>query len=178
MNFIQRCGWSVRITSLWLCRVGQIVNLRADCLSAPSGIATQTRRIWQIRRGLTTRPTVAIFAVCALCWGQRQAAIDHISAASLRTNLSYIASDELEGRNTPSHGLDLAANYIAAQFKRAGLEPGAGDSYFQSAKFEQAAVSMDGFDLTLSAGKHEVKPENRFVRVRSLDGLNLVDAPV
>lgn len=110
-------------------------------------------------------------------WGQ-QAAIDHISAESLRTHLNYIASDELEGRNTPSHGLDLAADYIAAQFQHAGLEPGAGDSYFQSAKFEQAAVSMDGFSLSLLAGRHEVKPENRFVRVRSLDGLNLTDTPV
>jgi len=121
--------------------------------------------------------SIFLLAMCAPAWGQ-QAAIDHISAESLRANLNYIASDELEGRNTPSHGLDLAADYIAAQFKRAGLEPGAGDSYFQSAKFEQAAVSMDGFDLSLSAGKHEVKPENRFIRVRSLDGLNLTDAPV
>ena len=59
---------------------------------------------------------------------------------SLRTNLSYIASDALEGRGTPSHGLDLAADYIAAQFQRAGLEPAAGGSYFQSATFDQATV--------------------------------------
>src|SRR5579871_3554242 len=96
------------------------------------------------------RKPAVLLALCVLAWGQlpapEQAAIDRISADSLRDNLTYIASDELEGRNTPSHGLDLAADYIAAQFKRAGLEPGAGDSYFQFAKFEQPAVSMDGFE--------------------------------
>jgi Zn-dependent M28 family amino/carboxypeptidase len=59
--------------------------------------------------------------------------MDHISAASLRGHLSFIASDALEGRATPSRGLDLAAEYIAAQFRRAGLEPVSGDDYFQTA---------------------------------------------
>lgn len=120
--------------------------------------------------------------LCALAWAQlpapEQAAIDHISAGSLRTNLTYIASDELEGRNTPSHGLDLAADYIAAQFQRAGLEPGAGESYFQSAKFDTATVGMDSFELTLSGGKRDIRPEAKYVRVRSLDGLDLTAAPV
>jgi len=37
--------------------------------------------------------------------------MDHISADSLRGNLSFLASDLLEGRATPSRGLDLAAEY-------------------------------------------------------------------
>src|SRR5688572_18439966 len=67
-----------------------------------------------------------------------RAALDSVSADSLRGHLSFIASDMLEGRNTPSRGLDLAAEYIAAQFRRAGLEP-AGDaasqSYFQTSEW-------------------------------------------
>src|SRR5690349_9060840 len=59
--------------------------------------------------------------------------IDRISADSLRGHLSFIASDALEGRGTPSRGLDLAAEYIAAQFRRAGLEPAGDDGFFQSA---------------------------------------------
>ncbi|MEP7354909.1 MAG: M28 family peptidase [Acidobacteriota bacterium] len=62
-----------------------------------------------------------------------QAAMDHISPDSLRTSVQYLASDELQGRSTPSAGLDLAADFIAAQFKKAGLEPTSGDSYFQVA---------------------------------------------
>jgi Zn-dependent M28 family amino/carboxypeptidase len=62
----------------------------------------------------------------------RQAAIGRISVNSLKGHLSFIASDLLEGRGTPSRGLDLAAEYIAAQFRRAGLEPAGDDGYFQT----------------------------------------------
>ena len=78
---------------------------------------------------------LAAFAIAAdqpLTPDQR-AVMDHISADSLRGNLSFLASDLLEGRATPSRGLDLAAEYIAAQFRRAGLEPAGDDGYFQTA---------------------------------------------
>lgn len=63
----------------------------------------------------------------------RAAALSRISANSMRGHLSFLASDTLEGRGTPSKGLDLAAEYIAAQFRRAGLEPVGDDGYFQTA---------------------------------------------
>jgi hypothetical protein len=107
-----------------------------------------------------------------------RAAIDRISAESMRANLSYLASDALEGRGTPSHGLDLAADYIAAQFQRGGLDPAAGDSYFQAAKFDQATVDMDGFRLVLTSGGEAIKLSRDEVRVRSLAGLDLTNAPV
>lgn len=72
------------------------------------------------------------FAAAALP-PEQQAVADHISADSLRGHLSFIASDLLEGRATPSRGLDLAAEYIAAQFRRAGLEPAGDHEYFQTA---------------------------------------------
>src|SRR5207248_8799402 len=55
-----------------------------------------------------------------------------ITPESLRTWLTYIASDELEGRATFAEGLGLAAAYIADQIKEAGVKPG-GDhgTYFQ-----------------------------------------------
>lgn len=62
----------------------------------------------------------------------RKASLDRISANSLRGHLSFLASDLLEGRGTPSRGLDLAAEYIAAQFRRAGLEPAGDEGYFQT----------------------------------------------
>jgi Zn-dependent M28 family amino/carboxypeptidase len=66
------------------------------------------------------------------------AALKRISADSLRGHLSFIASDLLEGRNTPSPGLEIAAEYIAAQFRRAGLEGAAKNGYFQIAEVEVA----------------------------------------
>lgn len=159
--------------------MGQIVNLRADCLSALGIVAQQVPRIWQIPCRL--RNCLTLFAVCAVAWGlsaPEQAALERISADSLRANLSYLASDELEGRDTPSHGLDLAADYIAKQFQQAGLAPAAGDSFFQNAKFDQATVNLDGFQLKLTSGGHEVKPGREEAGVRSVEEIDLTNAPV
>src|SRR5690348_9380341 len=66
------------------------------------------------------------------------AALDRITADSLRGHVSFLASDLLEGRGTPSRGLDLAAAYIAAQFRRAGLEPIGDDGFYQTAPWPYA----------------------------------------
>lgn len=40
-------------------------------------------------------------------------AAEHITAEQLKDYVDFIASDELEGRDTPSRGLDIAAKFIA-----------------------------------------------------------------
>ncbi|HEX8853116.1 MAG TPA: M28 family peptidase, partial [Pyrinomonadaceae bacterium] len=63
-------------------------------------------------------------------------ALARVTADGLRGHVSFLASDALEGRRAGARGADLAAEYIAAQFRRAGLEPaGADGSYFQTATF-------------------------------------------
>ena len=74
-------------------------------------------------------------------------ALDRISADSLRGHLSFLASDLLEGRDTPSRGQDLAAEYIAAQFRRAGLEPVGDDGYFQTARWELSEPDAASFRM-------------------------------
>ena len=54
-----------------------------------------------------------------------------LTAAQMRDYLSFIASNELEGRDTPSRGLDTAARFLATQLARFGLEPGGDEGYFQ-----------------------------------------------
>jgi hypothetical protein len=72
-----------------------------------------------------------------------QPALDAISENSLKGHLSFIASDLLEGRDTPSRGLDIAAEYIAAQFRRAGLEPaGDADANGQKTYFQVADIPL------------------------------------
>src|SRR5580704_1853325 len=93
-----------------------------------------------------------IVSIASASTPAEKAALDRISADSLRANLSFIASDELEGRNTPSPGLDRAADYIVERFRSAGLEPAAdGHSYFQVAKFDQSTPDMTGFQLLLKS---------------------------
>jgi hypothetical protein len=55
-----------------------------------------------------------------------------ITEQELRTHLTYIASDALEGRATYTEGLGLAAAYIAQHLEQWGVQPG-GDNgtYFQ-----------------------------------------------
>lgn len=52
-----------------------------------------------------------------------------ITAADLKKHLYIVASAENGGRDTPSPGLENAANYIEQHFKSLGLKPGNGDSY-------------------------------------------------
>jgi hypothetical protein len=101
-----------------------------------------------------------------------------ISAQSLRGHLSFLASDLLEGRGTPSRGLDIAAEYIAAQFRRAGLEPAGDDGYFQTAERQYAERDMSRFGFTVKAGFKSVNVPASAVDLRVREGLNLVDAPV
>jgi len=53
-----------------------------------------------------------------------------ITANALRGDVSFLASDLLEGRDTPSRGLDVAAEYIASAFRRMGVDQ-VGDSFYQ-----------------------------------------------
>jgi hypothetical protein len=96
------------------------------------------------------------FASCQEATGTQteavRAVIEQISAPSLRGHLSFLASDLLEGRDTPSRGLDLAAEYIAAQFRRAGLEPVSDGGYFQVADWRVSATPTTGFRLELRNG--------------------------
>lgn len=54
-----------------------------------------------------------------------------ITADDLKKHLYVVAGKEMEGRDTPSPGLEKAADYIEAHFKSLGLLPGNGDSYRQ-----------------------------------------------
>src|SRR5262249_628467 len=56
-----------------------------------------------------------------------------IDPEKIRAHVKYLASDALEGRGTGQKGGDVAADYIAAQFKSYGLQPRSDDgTYFQS----------------------------------------------
>jgi len=101
-----------------------------------------------------------------------------ISAQSLRGHLSFLSSDLLEGRGTPSRGLDLAAEYIAAQFRRAGLEPAVGDSYFQTSDWQYAERDMSRFAFTVRAGGRTVEVPAGAVEPHIREALSLQNAPV
>jgi hypothetical protein len=102
-------------------------------------------------------------------------ALDHISAQSLRGHLSFIASDLLEGRYTPSRGLDVAAEYIAAQFRRAGLDPAGDDGYFQTANMVELSPDPNGFEMMLRHGDETIAIPRRNAVPRVTQALALTD---
>jgi len=105
-------------------------------------------------------------------------ALAGISPDSLRGNLSFIASDLLEGRDTPSRGLDIAAEYIAAQFRRARLEPAGDDGYFQTAGMVRLMPAPDGFELRVREGSRTFTVPKDHVCVVSHSALDLSGTPV
>lgn len=61
-----------------------------------------------------------------------QRAVDAISANQIKDYLTFIASDEMEGRDTPSRGLDTTAKFMAMNLARWGFKPAGDDgSFFQ-----------------------------------------------
>src|SRR5262245_9905891 len=54
-----------------------------------------------------------------------------INAKNLRADLTFLASDALEGRMSLQRGSEVAIQFIAAEFAKAGLKPLVGDSYLQ-----------------------------------------------
>jgi hypothetical protein len=92
-----------------------------------------------------------------------------ITPDALREWLTYISSDDLEGRATFSEGLGLAAAYIADRLKEAGVKPG-GDhgTYFQrvsvlgvkSANRSSLTVEVNGQTRTFRDGEGVTFPRN------------------
>jgi hypothetical protein len=68
--------------------------------------------------------------------------VDTITAAQFKNYLSFIASDEMEGRDTPSRGLDTTAKFIAMNLERWGLKPAGDDGSF----FQKIVLRRDQLD--------------------------------
>ncbi|WP_417665590.1 M28 family metallopeptidase [Pseudidiomarina sp.] len=81
-------------------------------------------------------------------------------AVALQAHLEFLASDDLEGRDTGSRGHEIAAKYIATEFKSLGLEPAGDDgTYFQRIKFRRSFLEENSASFTLDTGDGKVELE-------------------
>ena len=64
-------------------------------------------------------------------------------------HIEYLASDEMNGRNTGSPEHRKAAQYVAAEFEKAGLKPGGTAAYLQPVKFVSKTLDETKSSLVL-----------------------------
>ena len=84
-----------------------------------------------------------------------------ITQDDLKEWLTFLASDELEGRNTYTEGLGIAAGYIAALLKSWGVKPGGPKgSYFQRVGV-LGVKSDNNSSITVEAGGQTRTFKNR-----------------
>jgi len=94
-----------------------------------------SRRISRI--GLRRWLILGLMLFITACASQSQnstpdGGIESITVEDLEGHISFLASDELQGRNTGSDELRLAARYLASELRRLRLKPiGHDSSYFQ-----------------------------------------------
>jgi hypothetical protein len=70
--------------------------------------------------------------------GQRLKKSDKQVIDNLKTEITFLASDKMEGRRTGTPGEKLAYEYLSSQFKNVGLIPkGDSDSYIQAFRIDE-----------------------------------------
>ena len=122
------------------------------------------------------RPQFARIAAVALCIGLGLTAAAQtprapsISQDDLRTWLTYLASDELQGRQAYTEGLGLAGAYIARHLQEWGVKPGGDNgSYFQEVRVlgvrtrsnSSVTVTVNGQTRTFKDGEGVTFPRNQ-----------------
>jgi Zn-dependent M28 family amino/carboxypeptidase len=127
---------------------------------------------------------LTIAAACTLQSGaQNKAAIETINSSSLAAHIEVLASDAFEGRKPFTRGEDSAVNYIAAAFRKLGLEPGNKGSYFQEvpmvsifSKPSPMEIKGSNGSMVLNYGDDFVAATRRVLPQVSLENSDLVFA--
>lgn len=109
-------------------------------------------------------PSVAFAQTAVKLTAKEKQMADAITAEQLKQYLYFVASDEMEGRDTPSRGLDLTAKFIALMLERWKFKP-AGDNgtFFQNISLKSETV--DAVNNVLSVGDQTYRLNEDFFRL-------------
>ncbi len=103
------------------------------------------------------------------------------SADRIQAHLDFLADDYLEGRETGSAGYEIAARYVASQFRQIGIEPAGDDGYFQRIEFVRMETDPEATHALVQKGDelHEFEYKEDFlVRAHSYTDEVRVTAPL
>jgi Zn-dependent M28 family amino/carboxypeptidase len=97
-----------------------------------------------------------VIAVIVILAGTIGVRADETTASRWFAHIEALANDGMEGRNTGSPGHKRAAEYVAAQFQKAGLEPAGIGGYIQPVKLKTRKIVEAQSSLALvNNGKTE-----------------------
>ncbi|MDU0112450.1 M28 family metallopeptidase [Psychrosphaera aquimarina] len=101
----------------------------------------------------------ALVALLAACSQQNSSEVATVSVekARIKAHLEFLADDQLEGRDTGSQGYEIAANYVAAEFKKMGLVPAGEDGYMQRVPFRRAYLDQNSTVVKIGTGSDTVE---------------------
>jgi hypothetical protein len=99
----------------------------------------------------------------------------------MRKDITFLASDECEGRGVTTKGVNLAADFIAEEFKKAGLQPIDKAGYFQNFSVITGAAKLDSPNTLVLTGPNDKQIELRmgeqFIPV-GLSDAGKIEAPL
>lgn len=78
--------------------------------------------------------------------------LDTIKASHLKADLTFLASDSMEGRLSLQRGSEVAIEWIASEFDKAGLKPLAGGTFLQKVPLIEYRVDRQESGLTITVG--------------------------
>src|SRR5215216_3239306 len=105
-----------------------------------------------MKRNIFAFLLIAVFAVQA-AFGQAAApalkispdekrVVEGVTAKQMSDYLHFVASDAMEGRDTPSRGLDTTAEFIKMNLSKWGFKPAGDNGTF----FQKIALRRDSID--------------------------------
>jgi hypothetical protein len=123
----------------------------------------------RLRRPVVSAFLLAAIAISLSAQSPSRGGVSAIQPEPIKEWLTYVASDELQGRATYTEGLGLAAGYIAGHLKEWGVKP-AGDNgtYLQVVKVQgvkttsrsTVTVDVNGQTRTFKDGEGITLPKN------------------
>ncbi len=110
-------------------------------------------KVWALAILALTLPAGRLAAQAADPVPSAQGAAATITAADIATRIGILAHDSMLGRDTPSRGLELTAQYVADQFRRFGLKPGGENgSWFQRYPITRRRLELAASKVTFETG--------------------------
>src|SRR5947209_6434926 len=106
------------------------------------------------------RPVLAFLLCSVIARGEVPANLQQgygaIQPKDLKADLTFLASDPLEGRLSLTRGSEVAVQWIQSEFAKAGLMPLIGDNYLQTVPLWEYRPDREGSFLSVKeAGKEE-----------------------